>query len=286
MLHDRRYEPENDELIYHYCGATSFFGITQSRRLWFSDVFAMNDFMEMRWGYSIFEEAATELLNNMPREFLDKIDSHIVETSAYILPLVACFSLDGDVLSQWRSYSTDGAGFALGFSAKRLTQMAVTPLKVLYEKRKQIDELKAILLSLYEVEQQEGFKYGVDFARNCRLLGVDLCALKNPAFREEKEIRLVHAARIERRLLQTRLKASGGTAWGRSVEAEAIAFRMKEEIPVAYVALDFTNEGKENPLKKVVLGPKNDNLTSNIKIYLNTIGITGVVVEKSKASYV
>jgi hypothetical protein len=112
-----------------------------------------------------------------------------------------------------------------------------------------------------------------------------LIALKNPAFQEEKEIRLVHAVNFIHSSTGTKLVSAGGTAWGKTVEGQEIRFRMKEEIPVPYVALDFTNRGKVNPIKKIILGPKNRNLPSNIRLYLNTLEIYGVTIEKSAASY-
>ena len=42
-----------------------------------SDLFSMNDFMEMHWGYSIWEKAASEILDEVGREFLDEIDKII-----------------------------------------------------------------------------------------------------------------------------------------------------------------------------------------------------------------
>jgi len=251
----------------------------------------MNDFMEMHWGYSIFEQAASELLKSIPKDFFDHVDGEIASTGGSVLPLVSCFSLDGDVLSQWRAYSDDGKGFAVGFSASDLVQMPVRPLRVLYDRRNQVDELKAVLLALYEVEKGNGLHYGDDFRIECRFLALDLCALKNPAFQEEKEIRLAHAVNFvdpggRKPIGGKKLVSVGGTAWGRSAKAEEIKFRMKGEIPVSHVAIDFTNSGRTNPIKKIMLGPKNQNLSSNIGVYLNTVGIHGVTVEKSAASYV
>lgn len=285
MLFDRTYQPTKDELIFHYCDPDAFFGITQNRRLWFSDVFSMNDFMEMHWGYSIFKRAMSELLKTIPKEFFDRVDDRIAHAGSNILPVVSCFSLDGDVLSQWRAYADDGSGFAIGFSAEELVKMAVRPLRVLYDDRKQVDELKALFLALHEVEKADGFKYGEDFNESCTVMTVDLCALKNPAFQEEKEVRLVHAINFVHSEDGMSLKSVGGTAWGRMAKPEEVKFRMKREVPVPYVPMDFSDCGAVKSIKKIVLGPRNRNLLSNISIYLNTIGLTGIQLEKSAASY-
>ena len=33
------------------------------------------------------------------------------------LPLIGCFSKNGDLLSQWRAYAEDGKGFSIGFDS-------------------------------------------------------------------------------------------------------------------------------------------------------------------------
>ncbi len=48
-----------------------------SKKMRFSDVFSMNDFMEMHWGYHIWELAASEVIDKVGKDFLDKIDDVI-----------------------------------------------------------------------------------------------------------------------------------------------------------------------------------------------------------------
>lgn len=286
MLIGRQFEPGDDDLIFHYCGPEAFMGLTKFRRLWFSDVFSMNDAMELRWGYSIFEAAAGELHQEIPKEFFDKIDSIIASAGMHVLPLICCFSMDGDVLSQWRAYAQDGRGFAVGFSAKELANMPVRSLKILYNRAEQIAEMKTVLRAIYDVEKSEGFTYGSDFGEVCQSLAIDLCAFKNPGFREEQEVRLAHVINFHHDGKGMSLKSAGGTAWGQEFEGEAVSFRMRDEITVPYVALDFSNSGAVNPIKRVMLGPKNRNSPSNIHVYLETLGLKGVEIGRSEASYV
>jgi hypothetical protein len=60
---------------------------------------------------------------------------------------------------------------------------------------------------------------------------------------------------------------------------------MRESIPVAYIEEDFTNKNEINPVKEVIIGPKNDVMASAISIFLESVGIGSVRVKKSKASY-
>lgn len=113
MILSRVYEPNDSEIIYHYCGASAFLDISTTKKMRFSDVFSMNDFMEMHWGYAVWEKAATQLLPELGQEFLDGVDDVIHSCSLNELPVASCYSLDGDVLSQWRAYADDGKGYAI-----------------------------------------------------------------------------------------------------------------------------------------------------------------------------
>lgn len=285
MLISRVYEPNDEDILYHYCDAFAFHAICTYKKMRFSDLFSMNDFMEMHWGYSIWEQAATELLDEVGKDFLDEIDEVIHSAGMLGLLVASCYSLDGDVLSQWRAYADDGKGYVIGFSAKNLIELPVRPLKILYEKKKQVEEVKNTIRALYEVEKDEEEKFGSDFRRTCFTLAFDLAGFKNPAFAEEKEVRMVHVLDFEPSNDSMRLKDAGGHSFGKDCEGLPVLFRMRDNIPIAFIEQDFSNSGNINPIKEVIIGPKNDVLPSAISIFLETIGIGSVKIKKSKASY-
>jgi hypothetical protein len=285
MIIPRVYKPAAEEILYHYCDASAFHAICTNKKMRFSDLFTMNDFMEMHWGYQIWEQAATELLDEVGRDFLDEIDKLIHSSGFCGLPTASCFSLDGDVLSQWRAYADDGRGYVIGFSAKDLLELPVRPLRVLYNEEMQVKELKNIVKALHEVEQSEETKFGNDFNTTCYTLAFDLAAYKNPAFAEEQEVRLIHLLDFERSNDSLSLKDIGGQAFGKACAGSPVSFRMRDNIPVAFIELDFTDDERINPIKEVIIGPKNNVLPTAISIFLETIEIGSVRVKKSKASY-
>lgn len=81
------------------------------------------------------------------------------------------------------------------------------------------------------------------------------------------------------------LQDAGGYAFGQDCVGGPVSFRMRDNIPVPFIDLDFTNGETINPIREVVVGPKNDVLLSTISIFLETLGIGSVKVKKSKASY-
>lgn len=285
MIIPRIYEPADEDILYHYCDAKGFLAICTNKKMRFSDLFSMNDFMEMHWGYSMWERAATELLEEVGQEFLDKIDEVIHTSGIYGLLVASCYSLDGDVLSQWRAYADDGQGYAIGFKAKDLLKLPIRPLKVLYNEKEQIKELKNVVRAIHESEKSEKTKFSGNFGTICNLLAFDLAAYKNPAFSEEKEIRLTHLLTFEKSNNFLRLVDSGGQAFGKRSKAVPISFRMRDNAPVTFIEQDFTNLGRISPVKEVIIGPKNNVLPTAISVFLETLGIGSVNIKRSKASY-
>lgn len=247
----------------------------------------MNDFLEIHWGYSIWEKAANQILKEVDEEFLHKVDNIIRTAELNGNILASCFSQSGDVLSQWRAYANDGKGYAIGFNAADIIQLSVRPLKVLYDEKKQIKEIATILKAIHHIENEDGKKdkYGIDFFEACVKIAYDLAAFKNPAFLEEKEIRIIHILNFIKSNKFLKLVDNGGTSFGKLVEGEEVKFRMADSLPVPYIDIDYTDNGIINPIKKVVLGPKNDALPSSISVFMETSNIGNVEILRSVASY-
>lgn len=285
MLPDRVYNPKEKEIIYLYCDVNSFHSICTTKRIRLTDLFSMNDFLEIHWGYNIWIEVANILIGELGKEFIDMVDQCIHDSGKYGITVAACFSLNGDVLSQWRAYADDGKGFVIGFSAKDLLNLPITPLKVLYDKNKQIDELRKSILSLYNSENNKNNKYSGDFKTQCYLLSAELASFKNPAFIEEMEIRLIHLLDFVPSNNFLRLLDAGGFYFGQERVGNKVTHRVKKKTLTAYIEEDFTNNGKMNPIKEVIIGPRNMMMDSAVAVYLETEGIGSVKISRSVASY-
>lgn len=281
MIISREYKPKENDLIYHYCDSNAFFAICTNRKLWMNDLHSMNDFMELHWGYSIWEQSANTRIEKYGKEFLDEIDEVIHFSGFQGLLLANCFSTDKDVLSQWRAYADDGKGYVIGFNAKELLGLPIRALQVLYDKEQQIKEATATIDALYQLKQEDSN----EFKTFCNVFGYDLSAFKNPAFIKEKEIRLIHLLDFKKSNDFMKLVDKGGIYFGEDRKGEEIKFRIKQDIPTPYIELDFSNNNKINPIKEVVIGPKNEVMKTAIRIFLETIGIEKVEINKSNASY-
>lgn len=285
MLPDREYEPGESDVLYHYCSAETFLSICQNKTIRFSDLFSMNDFMEMRWGYGVWEEAATLVLGKVGKPFLDRIDVVLHEHGKAALSLACCFSKHGDVLSQWRAYAEDGRGYAIGFRAKEMKKLPARALEVLYSRDRQVEEVKNVILTLHNVSEVEKKLEEGDFESLCIFMAYDLASLKNPAFIEEAEVRLIHGVTLQPSGESAQLIDMGGTAFGKPIEPQPVEFFVRDGVPVPYMDIDFSDGGMENLICEVVVGPKNQALVSGVSIFLETVGVSNVKVIRSKASY-
>jgi hypothetical protein len=284
MILDRLYTPSDDELIYHYCPAQAFIDIITSKTVWLSAFYALNDTTERSWGYSIFEKAIQELEKDADPKFTSTTVRLVSEAYFHSLVMIGSFSLDGDVISQWRAYADDGRGFAIGFSPK-LLQAPAKKLRVLYDEQLQLEELLNNLKHIHKIEKARGYKYNEEFEIHLAHVGADLCAYKHPSFREEQEIRLGHLSGLTRDGKIIPLGARDPADGKRLSEPLEIRFRQRNGVLVPYVTMDYTNNGELAPVKEVVLGPRNPNHEWSIQLFLTSLGMKDVTVRRSNIPY-
>lgn len=283
MLIQRRFSPTEEGCLYHYCSPEAFLAICTSRTLRFSDVYSMNDSLEMHWGYHQWKTAAGRLLDQLGKEFLNSVDEIISISSLKILTLISCFSTRPDVLSQWRAYSGNGAGFCIGFNDRLLSRMAASPLNVLYNVEQQQTEIIECIKALHKVHEEENDEE--QFFQFCVHLAADLAAMKNPAFEEEAEVRLVHLLNFVPSGRFLRLEAIGGTAFDVPFPPPKISFQMRGSVPSPYIDMSYCESDGQHAIKEVILGPRNDARETAISAFLESVGLSSVEIKRSAASY-
>jgi len=288
MIPDRSYEPADGELIYHYCSADAFLSIISSRTARASAHYTMNDWTERNWGYSIFERAINQFQTEGGKAFVDQIKINVDRAYSNSVLMLSCYSLDPDVLSQWRAYADDGRGFAIGFDPKLMKKMPAKQFLVLYVEDEQLRELLGNLKHTFEYEKSIGFRYNMQFQVHWFNIGMDLCSYKNPTFKEEKEIRLAHVSGLlapEGKSYKFVSLGARDSEGKRVVEPQQIHFRTRDGGIIPYVVLDYSEGGAVSPFKEVILGSRNLNADYNVEAFLNTVGIKDVNVRRSKVTY-
>lgn len=277
-----------NNIFYHYCSADTFLAICSSKKLRFSSLYQMNDHMEKRWGYNIWVEVTKKLENekSIDLTLLKEITEILIQESYLTLSLACCFSENGDVLSQWRAYAQDASGYCIGFSAKHLSKLPTRVMKVYYNKEEQKQIIKEFIKYMQKrrVENPNESKDDENFIDLCVDFAVRLSGFKNPAFKEELEIRMVHVIQVDRSDTENpQYKFSGGIESGEKCKEYKINFRMNGSTPTPFIDIDFYHD--INPIKEVILGPKNTARANDVSLAMNSLNCKNVTVKKSEASY-
>lgn len=124
------------ELIYHYCNSIAFWSICTKRSIWLSSIFNMNDAKELVWGRDILLDTLNKNKKLFPQEFRVFMIFNIYSVDGDLLPLIASFSKNGDLLSQWRAYADDAKGFSIGFCKNTISNTLPINMKnISYDKK-------------------------------------------------------------------------------------------------------------------------------------------------------
>jgi hypothetical protein len=281
MIQDRLYVPARDEILYHYCDEPSIRGIIESKTMWASAFYALNDPVERLWGYKVFVESCRRLKAIVDNHYLEIVTDIVNRANSSSILMVSSFSLQSDHWNQWQRYAASGQGFAIGFSANAL-RMPAKPLRILYDPKLQIEELTGNLRHIYEHQRTLGFPYEDEFQAHCFHLGLDLCAYKDPTFQEENEVRYAHMAGIapgeKQQIIPLGARGSDGQRLSEPCET---LHRTRGEVEVPYVALDWSDKGRIEPVTTVTVGPNNAEGTEKIRAYLDSRGLTAARLTRS-----
>lgn len=252
-------------LLYHYTTLTGLLGIVGSAKLWASDIRYMNDSAELRHSADLIRQEVQERLAkeldkaDLLGQFVDWISYRI--TNGHML-FAASFRSHGNLLSQWRGYSTHGKGVSLGFSADYILECANRQhfqiAKCIYEPTRQrkliaqvvdvIEKNAARLVKGGESSEELSALYNTVFEQ----VEIDLlkiaAILKHPSFQEEKEWRVVSPVFIPPMTVP-------------------VFFREANAMLVPYVEFDLLLQADKPPqLDHCYLGP-----TSNVNISMNSL---------------
>lgn len=202
------------EELYHYTSPKALKGILKSNKLWFSNIYFLNDKSEMKYTYFLILELLKKLKKPLDSEFYSNIlqkaeymtcktffdeESEVFARMEYY---VLCFSTEKNCLNLWSNYTktNDKTGYNIAFSYGGLKDCVESKgyeffsfAKVCYDVEKQKEMLANTILT-----HNERFKKAKngrdkqhvlwDIIDNFKIYSV---FLKHPAFVEENEFRIV-----------------------------------------------------------------------------------------------
>ncbi len=250
--------------LYHYTTFSGLLGIVQSRALWASDVRYMNDSAELRHTSDLIKFEVSERIDSGPANstllslFADWVAYRI--TNGHML-FGASFRSHGNLLSQWRGYSSPGKGVSLGFCPDYILQCAQQQQfmigKCIYEPHRQRALIKQVVDAVERLAEEHASGEHTASERTglyreaFAAVEIDLlriaAVLKHPSFREEKEWRIVSPV----------IANTAGAP---------ILFREGHAMLVPYIEFDLGLDEKPPVLDHLYLGP-----TANVNISMNSL---------------
>jgi hypothetical protein len=210
------YSEKPNCILYHYTSLDGLLKIVQNRTIRATDSRYFSDFAEMSHAVELIRTViGHELtLQRLPsdevsmrffNQFIQWMNDHMNYGHG---PYVACFTAQGNLLSQWRGYTPPARGISLGFDPGALCGIvegqrpAFMMAKCIYELERKQDIAKAIILAVLELARAKGEVgapiwsfYHVFDSVQLDLLRV-MALLKDGSFREEEEWRAVCAMHI------------------------------------------------------------------------------------------
>ena len=292
-VYDRVFKPSPESVLYHYCSTATLLSILENDKLRFSDVNMMNDPQEWRYCYELFERSANTLLKMVPdraalegldTDFFDKVDDYLSPKQFISHPVIACFSKQPDVLSQWRGYADNARGWSIGFSGQAIDAMPVSLLEVVYEPDQQVAEVRNFLAAMYMIWREKGGEFRETVGTDAALLASLIHAYKHPSFEEEQEVRALHELRVEHFEGDLELVDEGGTANGKEVKSQPVSFRASGSSIIAHVDIPL-QKFEDVAISDLWFGPSNNNGIGNALYPLARYGHRGVKLFYSASSY-
>jgi hypothetical protein len=133
------------KVLYHYTSLESARKILESRKIWASRIYFLNDASEVEYGADIVSERIDacsripEHLRKFFRRGPQREESEFIRQARSWPTHVFCLSENPDSLNQWRAYGKSGGGVAIGFRKDHLHKISPDGqpnpfFRVIYEK--------------------------------------------------------------------------------------------------------------------------------------------------------
>ncbi len=253
---DDFFSPTANKTLYHYTGIGGLLGIVETRKIWASHAYYLNDSKEILYACEVLRTVLSQCISdhqNDEREFLEQFTKWL-ETFRINPYHIFIFSLSEkrSLLSQWRSYTPHGKGVSLGFSAHILNRILQFPgfrlARCLYKREDHVELMRSLLEKMLVTFKQR--LPNLDITRNHpsqkyhnfldefrdKILQV-FSIIKNSAFEEEGEWRIV-------------------SPYFPKYTVPEIKFREGASMLMPYIEIDLSNDNGEQELfEEVVLGP-------------------------------
>jgi hypothetical protein len=142
--------------------------------------------------------------------------------------------------------------------------------------------IAACALYLQFIEEKKDRSW---FVQECGLLVASSIALKNPAWRDEHEVRCQHLVELSASSTAWTLTDTGGLAAGKDVKGQPISFQSRNGTVVPFLDMPFEVSAENMPIEEIVLGPRCPNAYGNVWVLLGNSGYGKVPLRSAGGAY-
>ncbi len=302
LRHNNGRKPQH---IFHYTSIEGLSGILSSNEFWATDIRYMNDSSELEYGVDLVccnLSKLTTVADNGYSDILNEVCTSLPEHHNFFKHIGAYYAVsfceDGDLLSQWRSYASDGQGYALGFNTKKL----LANISNTYNDRPVLRKM------IYSPQKQ--VQLITDLVNYGKILYNEILSTSSSQDQHDWETQLILALRTGFYLLASNFKDTGfkeENEWRLVVwevspllsPQNSLVFnpitRIRGSSINPYVPIRFNGSNSLDlvPLEKIICGPtlissaNYERREYAIKLFLHEKKLNNnIIIEKSKIPYV
>jgi hypothetical protein len=268
--------PWPNSVMYHYTSRPAFESILRTRRMWATDLRAMNDPNELRFGRALINQrirsAARRSRNQLRYTWLRTVEKQFRKIIAdQSSSFSISFSSEPDLAHQWRDYAARGDGFVLGWSIDSFQPERPLRMWVTYDREMQkglIDGLIDLHLTHISDAAAQGDAEPVKVLSDAGLslamfLDVILQTYKEAKWSSEREFRYVYQF-----------------FHGYEPPAQEFKARFANGVEKRYIEADFT----KTELRRVIIGPRTNLRPDAVRALLDEHGFRETEVFGSEVS--
>lgn len=273
-------------ILYHYCTVQTLIAVLNSKKVWLSDAYKMNDSHEIIWAERLIDQLLDEHRDSMSDQ--DREQFILGYRLNRLQPFIFCLSKEPDILSQWRAYGGDGTGVSIGFNSEIFPRQSHLPSTnaaprmntALWEVIYAESEQKSVIISIFnKARKSPDICVGEGGKPEHQLLGsymASICPLlKNPAFIEEKEWRLIHTPKLMTDADNKHSVLGSDYIIGQRVSNNRIITHFEFPFP----------DPVQDTIKEIWIGPKSLLSEQDIELAFAINSLGKVSVKRSSATY-
>lgn len=260
------------ELIYHHTTTEGLIGIVSTGNIWATDIEFLNDHAEFKAGLEELKRTCAQCSDDAPPELQpayqvieELIKENLIRRRLYI----SSFTKSRDDLRQWMSYGRPNASYCIAFDREALAHgcgsasnghseqvyrlIDVDYSQAALKEHLRPDMLRSRIMKMSKDPSSDGAIFMPLF--NDLMFGT--CSIKNSAFKDEKETRLIFSTR---QVDQT---------------SEATMFRSAGGMVIPYIPVNIPTAA----IKEIIIGPTVDQVLAErgVELLLSRHRITATI---------